>query len=94
MFKFYHKEREDERNCFVKGEINIKAISIKDVKEKWNTRLSERKGEWIVKDREICVEYTCSVCGHTYCEGDPEFAPEDYCCKCGAKNKIRVEEGK
>ena len=46
-----------------------------------------KRGKWIVNDLEIAVEYTCSVCGYTYCEADPKQLPEKYCCKCGGKNE-------
>ena len=46
-----------------------------------------KRGKWIVNDLEIAVEYTCSVCGYTYCEADSKQLPEKYCCKCGGKNE-------
>ena len=46
-----------------------------------------KRGKWIVNNLEIAVEYTCSVCGYTYCEADPKQLPEKYCCKCGGKNE-------
>ena len=48
----------------------------------------ERKyGRWIANDRKCAIEYTCSKCGFTYCESEPEIPPEKYCCKCGANNE-------
>lgn len=50
-------------------------------------RREQKFGRWIPNDREIAIEYTCSKCGFTYCEAEPETPPEKYCCKCGANNE-------
>lgn len=50
-----------------------------------NTATTKR-GIWRKHDMGFAAEYKCSLCGYTYCEADPTYPPEKYCCKCGAEN--------
>lgn len=64
----------------------IKSV-LKLIDEAPSVEAEPKRGRWIVGEQDVAVEYTCSVCGFTYCEADPTIPPEKYCCKCGARNE-------
>ena len=70
-------------NCFDR----LRILAADKLEEMAKAASEVKHGKWIKNNLGIAVEYTCSVCGHTYCEGYPKQAPEKFCCKCGAKNE-------
>ncbi len=82
--KFFYNE------CSVCGVRTGLYAAKHEADEAWNRRAEAGvgktvRGAWVAQKSDVDVEYTCSLCGFVYCEGDPKFLPFSYCPSCGAR---------
>lgn len=92
LIKDLKNNKDYKRDCNYKKDIDLESL-INYIEKLPTADVQEVKhSKWIANNLEIAVEYTCSICGYTYCEADPKYPPENYCCKCGAKMDLEADD--